>query len=145
MLMPPELVNLLQVSQDAAAFEPYGEERYPFSWRVLNAQVPDSISTLMRMSPGAVMEEHYHRAGVDIFLVLSGDAVLTTAALDEQGRPVNYCHQPLRAGDFYHLQPLQIHSLRNVGAEDLVWLNIAPANHAHTADDYIPIRRSPCL
>jgi oxalate decarboxylase/phosphoglucose isomerase-like protein (cupin superfamily) len=88
---------------------------------------------MMCIQPGMQQHLHYHEAGGDIFLVLQGAGTLVTAELSaDKSKHVNEINQAVKAGDLYSIKPFEVHSLKNIGNEDLVILNIAPSSHGDT-------------
>ncbi|QBR83939.1 cupin domain-containing protein [Legionella israelensis] len=86
--------------------------------------------------PGKEVTRHYHKEGLDFFMVVSGKGILHTAELDSDGKKVkNEQQQAIKAGDIFAVDPGIIHGMENNSAEPLVVANCAPATHV-TTDKY---------
>ena len=113
----------------------------------LQAAEPDHEGTLLATlidlpETGMVIEKipadksvapHYHKAGNDFFLVLSGRCVLYIADIDKDGKThLNAQRLKLKAGDAYSVPPNVIHSIENPHNEEITIINVAPKNHLTT-------------
>ena len=100
----------------------------------------DTSSSLIRLYPGTTQPPHFHRAGADIFFILSGEGILRTATLNPDERSgSDWVEHSLKAGALYSIKPMEIHGVQNTGTEDIIWLNISPTTHETT--DYFPLDR----
>ncbi|CAA0106981.1 Oxalate-binding protein [BD1-7 clade bacterium] len=100
-------------------------------WSALFDHEPLANVARIRLQPGIVQDRHFHRNGADIFIIIEGQGRLiygdvstkTEALVEEKSLEV-------ARGDVYFIDPFQMHALENTGKNDLVWLNIAPGDHA---------------
>jgi mannose-6-phosphate isomerase-like protein (cupin superfamily) len=80
---------------------------------------------------------HYHKHGFDFFVVLRGQGILYTAdVIDGCISDAGWQHLCLEVNDSYAVAPSQAHCLQNATPEDLVFLNVSPAEHM-TTDYYV--------
>lgn len=93
----------------------------------------------IRTLPQGEQPPHYHRAGADLFIILSGTGQLYRAQYDEKANKCfNQSMAIVSAGDYYEIPPLEVHWLRNSGKDDLVYINVAPYEHAQTDVFIVP-------
>ncbi len=79
--------------------------------------------------PNRKVGAHYHQEGIEIYSILSGYGVLHTALPNPNGEPVNILSNPVKAGDFFNVNPGIIHQLENTSKELLILVFGCPASH----------------
>jgi mannose-6-phosphate isomerase-like protein (cupin superfamily) len=75
-----------------------------------------------RLAPGQATTPHHHAVTEEIYYILSGSAAMT---LGEATRPVG-------PGDAIAIPPGQRHTIRNTGADELVFLCTCAPGYEHT-------------
>jgi mannose-6-phosphate isomerase-like protein (cupin superfamily) len=75
-----------------------------------------------RLAPGQATTPHHHAVTEEIYYILSGSAAMT---LGEETRPVG-------PGDAIAIPPGQRHTIRNTGADELVFLCTCAPGYEHT-------------
>lgn len=101
------------------------------------ASLPGGLGAdILEVAPHTSMGHHYHRAGADLFFILSGDGVLYTAQLAGDGKTQRDIRRaPIKAGDVYGIDAGVVHAIENHGDTPLRFINIAPPTHG-TSDAY---------
>jgi mannose-6-phosphate isomerase-like protein (cupin superfamily) len=79
-----------------------------------------------RLAPGAATTPHHHAVTEEIYYILSGAAAMT---IDGQTRPVG-------PGDAIAIPPGAVHTIRNTGPEELVFLCTCAPGYEH-ADTFL--------
>jgi len=82
-----------------------------------------------RLGPGAATTPHHHAVTEEIYYILDGVAAMT---IDGQTRPVG-------PGDAIAIPPGAVHTIRNTGAEELVFLCTCAPGYEH-ADTFLSNR-----
>ncbi len=117
----------------------------------LRTATPDHEGTLVAklidLPVGMVVEEippslaiapHYHDAGDDFFMILSGECTLYLADLaDDKKTHLNPRRIQLKPGDTYAVPPKVIHGIESNHSEKIVIANIAPQTHTTTDIFYV--------
>jgi mannose-6-phosphate isomerase-like protein (cupin superfamily) len=75
-----------------------------------------------RLAPGQATTPHHHAVTEEIYYILSGSAAMTLGA---ETRPVG-------PGDAIAIPPGQRHTIRNTGADELVFLCTCAPGYEHT-------------
>lgn len=72
---------------------------------------------------------HYHREGLEVYSILSGNGMLHTAFPNDQDDPIDIISKSVVAGDFFNINPGVIHQLENTADESLILVFGCPASH----------------
>lgn len=75
------------------------------------------------------LHAHYHKEGIEIYYVLSGEAILTTGAIMANEEIINNITQSVTVGDAFSIKPFVVHQITNLKDDKLQILVIAPKNH----------------
>jgi len=75
-----------------------------------------------RLGPGQATTPHHHKVTEEIYYILSGSALMT---LDGESRPVG-------PGDAISIPPGLVHTIKNTGPEELVFLCTCAPGYEHT-------------
>jgi mannose-6-phosphate isomerase-like protein (cupin superfamily) len=85
-----------------------------------------------RLAPGAATTPHHHAVTEEIYYILSGTAVMTVGPDTRDVGP----------GDAIAIPPGQRHTIRNTGADDLVFLCTCAPGYEH-ADTFLDAAAKP--
>jgi mannose-6-phosphate isomerase-like protein (cupin superfamily) len=85
-----------------------------------------------RLAPGAATTPHHHAVTEEIYYILSGTAVMTVGPDTRDVGP----------GDAIAIPPGQRHTIRNTGADDLVFLCTCAPGYEH-ADTFLDATAKP--
>jgi mannose-6-phosphate isomerase-like protein (cupin superfamily) len=91
-----------------------------------NSSIRQQSLAEARLAPGAATTPHHHAVTEEIYYILSGTAAMT---IDGQTRPVG-------PGDAIAIPPGARHTIRNTGAEELVFLCTCAPGYEH-ADTFL--------
>ncbi|QBR84597.1 cupin domain-containing protein [Legionella israelensis] len=96
-------------------------------------QLPEAAFACGYLSPAGKQRKHWHKTGMDIFIIKEGEGILHTADVDKMSETAsNFENHSVKAGDIYYIGTYQVHALENSGDIPLIWLNIAPISHGQS-------------
>ena len=75
-----------------------------------------------RLAPGQATTPHHHQVTEEIYYILSGSALMTLAG---ESRPVG-------PGDAIAIPPGQIHTIKNTGPDELIFLCTCAPGYEHS-------------
>ena len=84
------------------------------------------------LEAGEAQKQHFHKTGMDIFIIQSGSGIVLTGDIDRNSLDLtNVERHEIKKGDVYFIGIYQMHAIENSGAEKIEWLNIAPLSHGN--------------
>ena len=86
----------------------------------------DFAGFLTFVKPGVSSKPHYHKEGIEIYHVLSGEGLLQTWQKDN-AKVVD--QQKIAKGHFYNIAPNVVHQIKNKGSEDLKMMFFCDPKH----------------
>ncbi|MFM8435688.1 MAG: cupin domain-containing protein [Planctomycetia bacterium] len=87
-----------------------------------NSSIRQQSLAEARLAPGQATTPHHHQVTEEIYYILSGSALMTLAG---ESRPVG-------PGDAIAIPPGLVHTIKNTGAEELVFLCTCAPGYEHT-------------
>ncbi|MEI2273034.1 cupin domain-containing protein [Sphingobacterium sp. ML3W] len=85
---------------------------------------------IIELSKNQKLPAHYHKAGIEMYFILSGEGSIETALFKEETNVFeNVTTQTLKPGDAFTIHPLVIHQLVNEETGMLKLLAVAPKSH----------------
>ena len=70
---------------------------------------------------------HYHTEGEEVYSILSGDGIIYTAVVDEEGQLGEIASRSVSTGDSFTIQAGTAHQLK--ASSDLVLMFVCPPEH----------------
>lgn len=91
----------------------------------------DTMSLFMiELSKNQALPAHYHKEGIEMYYIVSGEASIETALLKEEANGFEKTTtQTLKSGDAFTIHPMVIHHIANTEAGILKILAVAPKSH----------------
>ena len=90
------------------------------------------------LKPHCSVTAHYHKNGIEIYQIVSGEGIIHTALLSGNDT-VNWNRSvELKSGDCFTIKEGQIHQLENTGSEPMIACFVCPASHI--GDDRFIVR-----
>jgi|GEM_PF-679693 len=85
---------------------------------------------IIELGKNQKLPAHYHKAGIEMYFILSGEASIETAVFKEEANVFeNITTQTLKSGDAFTIHPLVIHQLVNKETGMLKLLAVASKSH----------------
>ena len=98
--------------------------------------LPHASFVYAQLEPGESQYPHYHKTGMDIFIIQSGSGVVHVGEIERDTlKLINVTEYPIKAGNVYFIDIFQMHAIENTGQNVLEWLNVAPSSHGDKNED----------
>ncbi len=95
-------------------------------------------SFIIELDRNQTLPAHYHKAGLEIYYILSGKATIKSALFTIENQ-LDIKTQTATKGDTFCIFPFEIHQITNLDTESLIILAIAPKNHNNTDRYFIEL------
>jgi len=123
-----EVINYLSLEKDVPNTITRG--RTGIKKLLMFNHLPAAGFTYAFLEPKEAQKQHFHKTGMDIFIIQAGSGVVHTGDIHKTSLDLsNRQTTELKKGDVYFIDIYQMHAIENTGSERLVWLNIAPLSH----------------
>jgi quercetin dioxygenase-like cupin family protein len=89
---------------------------------------------IIELSQDQTLPAHYHQKGIEIYYILSGEAVIRTGTFHNE-KIEEIKKEIVKAGDTFSIHEYTVHEISNIQLESLKLLAVAPLSH-NGADRY---------
>ncbi|WP_343556443.1 cupin domain-containing protein [Sphingobacterium sp.] len=83
---------------------------------------------IIELDRNQTLPAHYHKAGLEIYYILSGKATIKNALFTLENQ-LDINTQTATKGDTFCIPPFEIHQITNLDTEVLIILAVAPQSH----------------